>query len=188
MTSKVRSKIDRIPTATEILKKRFISGKPEREASLQQEIANAQIATLIYDARTQAGLTQEQLAQKIGTHKSAISRLEDSDYDGHSLGMLRRIAEALGLHLEVGFRPIQSAKQPVAPASLTATVHESQLHYGAYARKHHPSRAAEKRAADYRSGKFACDKTKAPTSSRHKSVGKAGSTTKRAAGLAKSKK
>jgi predicted transcriptional regulator len=45
--------------------------------------------------RTEAGLTQERLAELVGTTQSVISRLEDSDYDGHSLSMLSRIAEAL---------------------------------------------------------------------------------------------
>ena len=45
--------------------------------------------------RTEAGLTQSQLAGLVGTTQSVISRLEDSDYDGHSLSMLTRIAEAL---------------------------------------------------------------------------------------------
>lgn len=45
--------------------------------------------------RTEAGLTQSQLAELVGTTQSVISRLEDSDYDGHSLSMLHRIADAL---------------------------------------------------------------------------------------------
>ena len=54
-------------------------------------------------ARAQAGLTQEQLADLIGTTQSAISRLEDSDYAGHSLGVLQRVGEALELELDVRF-------------------------------------------------------------------------------------
>jgi ribosome-binding protein aMBF1 (putative translation factor) len=64
---------------------------------------NAMVAQLIYKARIQAGLTQGKLAKLIGTRQSVISRLEDADYDGHSLSMLRRIAEALGKRLEVRF-------------------------------------------------------------------------------------
>jgi ribosome-binding protein aMBF1 (putative translation factor) len=64
---------------------------------------NAMVAQLIYQARTQARLTQGKLAKLIGTRQSVISRLEDADYEGHSLSMLRRIAEALGKRLEVRF-------------------------------------------------------------------------------------
>ena len=56
---------------------------------------------MIYDLRTEAGLTQAQLAELVGTTQSAISRLEDTDYEGHSLSMLRKIARALGRRLLV---------------------------------------------------------------------------------------
>jgi predicted transcriptional regulator len=60
---------------------------------------------MIYDARTHAGLTQTQLAEKVGTTQSVISQLEDADYDGHSLSMLRRVAAALQSHVEVRIVP-----------------------------------------------------------------------------------
>ena len=44
------------------------------------------------NARTEAGLSQKELAEMIGTTQSVISRLEDADYEGHSLSMLSRIA------------------------------------------------------------------------------------------------
>ena len=61
------------------------------------------VAQLIYDARTAAGLTQQQLADAVGTTQSVISQLEDADYQGHSLTMLRRIAKALHRKLEIRF-------------------------------------------------------------------------------------
>ena len=66
------------------------------------------MAQLIYAARTKAGLPQAQLAERIGTKQSVISRLEGADYEGHSLNGLHRIASALGLRLEIGF--ISSSK------------------------------------------------------------------------------
>jgi ribosome-binding protein aMBF1 (putative translation factor) len=68
-----------------------------------QATLNAMVAQLIYKARTDADLTQGDLAKLIGTRQSVISRLEDAQSDGHSLSMLRRIAEALGKRLEVRF-------------------------------------------------------------------------------------
>jgi len=63
------------------------------------------VAQMIYDARTAAGLSQRQLAKVVGTTASVICRLEDADYDGHSLGMLRRIAEALNKKVELRLVP-----------------------------------------------------------------------------------
>ena len=77
--------------------------RPDDLPELQEARLHAQIAGLIYDLRTSRGLTQKQLAQMVGTQASAISRLEDADYGGHSLSMLERIAEALGLAVRVTF-------------------------------------------------------------------------------------
>lgn len=61
-----------------------------------------EIAQIIFDARAAAGLTQQQLADLIGTKQPVISQLENADYEGQSLAMLERIADAL--HLEVQLR------------------------------------------------------------------------------------
>ena len=66
----------------------YVKNDPEREASVEHERINAEVARLIYTMRTDGGLTQEPLADLVGTTQSVISRLEDSDYDGHSLSML----------------------------------------------------------------------------------------------------
>lgn len=73
---------------------------------------NAAVAQLIYAARTKAGLSQAQLAERIGTKQSVISRLEDADYDGHSLSMLQRIASALGQCVEIRFlSPLKASRE-----------------------------------------------------------------------------
>ena len=87
--------------AVEILRNRYVKNDPKRKASVATERMNAEIARLLYTMRTEAGLTQEQLAELVGTTQSVISRLEDSDYEGHSLSMLNRIAEALHKKLSV---------------------------------------------------------------------------------------
>ncbi len=63
------------------------------------------MARKIYQIRSQAGLSQRQLAELVGTTASVISRLEDADYEGHSLPMLRRIAAALDRRVEIRFMP-----------------------------------------------------------------------------------
>lgn len=78
-----------------------------QDAQLQQMLGEARqslrVAQLIYDARTSAGLTQRELAARIGTSPSVISRLERADYRGHSISVLTRIAHALGLTLRIEF-------------------------------------------------------------------------------------
>ena len=93
--------------AVEIMHRRYFEGKPEMMRLLEEERANAQVARKIYDLRDQAGLTQKELARLVGTTPSVISRLEDADYDGHSLSMLRRIAAALDKRV-----PVKRKAQP----------------------------------------------------------------------------
>lgn len=78
---------------------------PELRNMIAEEALNVRVARMIFDARTRAGLTQTQLAELIDTKQPVIARLEDADYEGHSLSMLQRIAEALGQRLEVSFVP-----------------------------------------------------------------------------------
>ncbi len=45
-----------------------------------------------FDLRKEARLSHKELAVLVGTTQSVFSRLEDADYDGHSLTFLNRIA------------------------------------------------------------------------------------------------
>ena len=82
------------------------SNDPEMEEMIKESSFNAELAQLICQARTQAGITQQQLADRIGTKQSVIARLEDAEYEGHSLSMLQKIARALNQRLEVHLIPI----------------------------------------------------------------------------------
>ena len=95
--------------ATKILD-RLTGDDSQLRELIATESLNARVAAMIYDERQAAGLTQVQLAELIGTKQSVIARLEDADYEGHSLSMLRRIAEALGRRLEVSFAPRQARR------------------------------------------------------------------------------
>jgi transcriptional regulator with XRE-family HTH domain len=72
---------------------------------VEQERANLDMGRKIYELRTKAKLSQAALARKVGTTQSVISRLEDADYDGQSLAMLRRIASSLDKRVEIRFLP-----------------------------------------------------------------------------------
>jgi ribosome-binding protein aMBF1 (putative translation factor) len=80
---------------------------PELRAMIEEETIHARVAQMIYEARTKAGLTQQQLANLIGTKQSVIARLEDADYERHSLTMLQRIAAALNQKLEIHLIPAE---------------------------------------------------------------------------------
>lgn len=69
----------------------------------EQEYKNLVISEKIAELRHQANLTQEELAERIHTTKSAISRYESNNYQGYSLSLLQKIAVACGASLEVGF-------------------------------------------------------------------------------------
>ena len=62
-----------------------------------------EIAMQIAALREQAGVSQKELARKLRTSQQHISRLESPSYEGHSLSMLRRVAEALGATVHVVF-------------------------------------------------------------------------------------
>lgn len=80
---------------------RDVGADPGFRARVEEEKFNAQVARMVLDARTAAGLTQQELADLARTTQPVIARLEDADYEGHSLRMLRRIARALNRHVEI---------------------------------------------------------------------------------------
>ena len=98
--------------AVEIMNRRYIKNDPALQDLLREASLNAKVAQLIYTARKQAGLTQQQLADLIETKQSVIARLEDADYEGHSLSMLQRIGEALGQRIEIQMVPNESLSTP----------------------------------------------------------------------------
>lgn len=87
--------------AAEIIYRRLYEGKPERIQGLEEARANDEIARKICDLRTAAGLTQAQLGKMIGTTASVICRLEDADYEGLSLAMIRSVGAALDQRVEI---------------------------------------------------------------------------------------
>jgi len=97
--------------AVEILRRRYVDGDVRRAAEVERERTNAEVAQLIYDRRVAAGLTQKQLAKLAGTTQSVISRLEDADYESHSLTMLQRIAGALGERITIGMAPADMPRE-----------------------------------------------------------------------------
>lgn len=60
-----------------------------------------QVAGQMLNARSRAGLTQDAVAERMGTTKSAVSRLESAGKHAPSLATLKRYASAVGCELQV---------------------------------------------------------------------------------------
>lgn len=73
---------------------------PDVRAGVEQDLALGQ---LIYDLRTLAGLSQRELAERMGTTQSVISRLEEGGGARNRIDTLARVARALDRHLVVSF-------------------------------------------------------------------------------------
>ena len=93
--------------AFELIYNRYIKDDPARVVSFQEELTKAEIASEIYHLRNQAGLTQEQLADLVGTNASVIEDIEEADYEGDFLSMASRIANALHRRVEVRLVPVE---------------------------------------------------------------------------------
>ena len=81
-----------------------------------------EVAFQLAALRKKAGLSQKELAQRVGTSQQQISRLESTSYEGHSLSMLRRVAEVLGATVHIDIQLPKRSKQ--------ATVAEDKATYG----------------------------------------------------------
>jgi transcriptional regulator with XRE-family HTH domain len=110
--------------AVRILHRRYVGEDAQRKASLERERVNAEVARTIFELREQAGLSQKELAERVDTTQSVISRLEDADYDGHSLSMLNRIAKALNRHIQVVMRPKEQKQASITLAVTKNVVRE----------------------------------------------------------------
>ena len=89
----------------------MIGDDPDMRQMIAEETLKAQIARMIYEARTAAGLTQQTLAARVGTKPSVIARLEEADVDSDALFLLHRIAAALGHALDIRLLPAPAHRQ-----------------------------------------------------------------------------
>jgi transcriptional regulator with XRE-family HTH domain len=88
----------------------------------EEAVLSFDIAEITYTLRTQAGLTQKQLAEQLGTSQPAIARMESG---GHkpNVAMIERLAQALGVRIRLVAEPINESatRRPnLTPASLAA--------------------------------------------------------------------
>lgn len=84
----------------EDIKKNKSAPSSEARAGIGQDL---DLGQLIYDLRTDAGLSQRELADRMGTTQSVISRLEEGGGARNRIDTLARVATALNRHLVLSF-------------------------------------------------------------------------------------
>ncbi len=92
--------------------KAFVEKASKRKGFIEAYDALAleyQLANQMLKARARAGLTQEAVAERMGTTKSAISRLESAAKHAPSIATLKRYANAVGCELQVRLVPQKAA-------------------------------------------------------------------------------
>ena len=101
-----------MPKTTDAIKiiHQAIADDPTIQEQIALESLNAEIAQLIYNSRTNAGLTQQQLADLIHVEQSIIEDLEDADYQDNPLIMLQKIATALNQKVKMSLIIITAHK------------------------------------------------------------------------------
>ncbi len=86
---------------------------PEFRAIYEEEAAKKELWLQLVEARQAAGLTQTEMAKRLGVSQAQVARIEKRGYDAYTLNTLRRYVEALG----EGFSLEVRVKRPESPAS-----------------------------------------------------------------------
>jgi DNA-binding XRE family transcriptional regulator len=76
---------------------------PDFARGFDEGYRDFKIGVILRQAREEAGLTQEELADRVGTQKTAISRIENHAED-IKLSTIQKVAKALGKSLEISLR------------------------------------------------------------------------------------
>lgn len=87
---------------------------PEYRKIYEEEAAKSELWLQLVEARQEAGLTQKQMAERIGVSQAQVARIEKEGYDAYTLNTLRRYVAALGdeFQLEVRIRRREPEEQP----------------------------------------------------------------------------
>ena len=84
--------------------KRKAFQNPEVKAEYDRLEPEFRLASILIEARTKAGLSQEQLAQRMGMKQAGVARIESGRYNP-SMKTLQRYAEATGHKLQISMEP-----------------------------------------------------------------------------------
>ena len=90
-----------ITTLDEILDAKYGKKGAKKRENWEQEFEAFRLGVLLEEARIKMGLTQEELANKCGTNKSYISRIENNASDIRLSTLMKIIQQGLGGHLKL---------------------------------------------------------------------------------------
>ena len=93
---------------------------PEYRAAYDASEPQYELISALIGARGYAGIDQDELAERMGIHVTAIMRLEGWN-SNPSMKTLRRVAEATGTRLKISFAP--DDKIPNPPADVSESKH-----------------------------------------------------------------
>ena len=88
---------------------RLVRTSPAFEAKVAEGLAAINVAQDLVRLRESRGLSQAQVARRVGVTRSAITQLESARPDNIELRTLVRVAAALGAHVDVSIRPVRRA-------------------------------------------------------------------------------
>ncbi len=96
-----KTKNKNITTLDEILDAKYGKKGSQKREEWEQEFESFRLGVLLEEARIKKGMTQEELADKCGTNKSYISRIENDASDIRLSTLMKIIQQGLGGHLSL---------------------------------------------------------------------------------------
>jgi DNA-binding XRE family transcriptional regulator len=90
---------------------------PEFRRVYGEEASKKELWLQLVEARMSAGLTQEQLARRLGVSQAQVARIEKRGYDAYTLNTLRRYVDALGEGFQLEVRVRQPETSQLAPTT-----------------------------------------------------------------------
>jgi len=96
-----KKKNENITTLDEILDTKYGKRGVSKREKWEQEFESFRLGVLLEEARIKLGMTQEDLADKCGTNKSYISRIENNSSDIRLSTLMKIIQQGLGGHLKL---------------------------------------------------------------------------------------
>ena len=97
----METKNKNITTLDEILDKKYGKRGSKKREKWEQDFEAFRLGVMLEEVRTKLGMTQEELADKCGTNKSYISRIENNASDIRLSTLMKIIQQGLGGHLKL---------------------------------------------------------------------------------------